>query len=67
MGEFRGRLGGVGGLFVYLGRIIRKGLRLVFGIWAGIPLFWDVSPVRSLVMGDVGWFWVRFYHGRGGE
>ena len=39
------------------------GLRLGFGIWAGIPLFWDVAPVRSLTEGDEGCFGVGFDHG----
>ena len=37
-----------------------KGLRLGFGSWEGIPLFWAVAPVRVPTEGDVGRFGVRF-------
>ena len=30
------------------------GLTVVFGVWAGIPLFWSVSPVRYLSESGVG-------------
>ena len=39
-------------------------LGIGFGIWAEIPLFWAVATVRDLIEGDVGWFGVRFLHGR---
>ena len=48
--------GGGWGLLIFLGRIIRKIRRLGFGIWAWIPLFWAVAPVRSLTEGDGGRF-----------
>ena len=47
-GEVGGRMGVAWGLMVYLRHITRKGIRLGFLIWPGIPLFWDVSPVRAL-------------------
>ena len=57
-----GRLGGVG-IILWLGHIIMEGLRLDFGIWGGIPLFWAVAPIRALTGVDVGKFWIGF----GGE
>ena len=47
-----------------MGHFVRKGLRLGFGIWAGIPLFWAVDPVRDLEEGDVGEFGVGFGYGK---
>ena len=41
------------------------GLGVGFGILAGIPLFWDVAPMRALTEGDAGWFGFRFRPGRG--
>ena len=38
----------VWGFLVYLGHVIKKGLRIGFGIWAEIPLFWAVDTVRDL-------------------
>ena len=35
-------------------------MRLGFEIWAGIPMFWAVAPVRALTEGDVEWFGVGF-------
>ena len=29
-----------------------------------LPCFWDVAPMRAFSEGDVGWFGVRFGHGR---
>ena len=57
-------MGGWGLLFL-LGRIIRKGLILGFGIWAGNPLFLAMAPVRDLAEGDVGRFGVGFGYGGG--
>ena len=34
----------------WTGNFIKKGLRLGFGIWSGIPLFWAVVPGRALAM-----------------
>ena len=64
-GRGRGKLGVGWGLLVYLGRSLRKGLRLGFGIWAGINLFWAMAPVRALAEGGGGRFGVGFEHGRG--
>ena len=35
-----------------------------FVIWAGIPLFWAVAPVKALAEGDGRWNRVRFGRGR---
>ena len=42
-----------------------EGLRLGFGIWAGITLFWAVAPVGALTEGDVGWFGVGLVYDPG--
>ena len=47
-----------------MGRLSWRGLGIGFGIWAGIPLFWAVAPVRALTEGDVGWFGVGLGYGR---
>ena len=39
---------------VYMGRTIRKGLRLGFAFCVGTPMFWAVAPMRALTVGDVG-------------
>ena len=65
MREVEGSLGGGWGVLVCMVCFIRKGLRLGFGIWAGIPLLWAMAPVRALVGGDDGRFGVGFeYWGR---
>ena len=46
-----------------MGHLIRKGLRLGFGNWAGIPLLKALAPVRDFTEGDVGRFGVGFGHG----
>ena len=51
MREVRGRMGGGGGCGVildWMGHFITKGLQIGFEIWAWIPLFWAVAPVRAL-------------------
>ena len=55
--------GGVWGILDWMGHFIRKRLRLGFGIWTEIPLFWAVAPVRDLTQGDDGWLGVGFDHG----
>ena len=37
-----------------MGCFVRKGLRVCFGICAGIPLFGDVTPVRDITEDDDG-------------
>ena len=39
-----------------MGRLVQRDRGVGFEIWAGIPLFCSVPPVRLLVEGDVGWF-----------
>ena len=47
MVEVGGRMWG-GGILDWMGHFIRKELSLGFVIWAWIPLFLDVAPVRAL-------------------
>ena len=49
LGYFGGSFGGGGEFLVYLGRIIRKGLRLGYEILEGIPLFLAMAAVRDLL------------------
>ena len=37
------------GFHGWLGFFVRKVVKVSFGIWEGIPLFWDVDPVKALV------------------
>ena len=37
---------------------------IFFVIWAVIPLFWFMDPVRVLAEGGVEWFGFGFGHGR---
>ena len=53
-------MGGVVGIIDWLGRLLREGLKLGIGILEGIPLFWDVAPVRDIDWGDEGCFGVGF-------
>ena len=66
MGYVMGRVGGGSGwrIHFYLGNIIMKGMRLDYGIWSGIPLFWDLPLVRTRNGYDVGRFGVGFGHRR---
>ena len=65
MGEVVGILGGGWRILFYLGHIIMEGLRLGFGIWAGIPPFLAVVSMKAFQEGDVRRFGVGF--GRGGS
>ena len=48
------------------GLFLLEGVGVGFGIWAGIPLFCSVAPVRALAEGDVGEFGVGFGCGKFG-
>ena len=61
-GRGRRNLGRVWRIILGLGCLIMEGLRVGFGIWAGIPLFWAVDPVRAIPWGYIGRFGVAFGH-----
>ena len=60
---------GCWGNLVCIDVFIRRGLRLGFVIWAGIPLFYSMAPVRDLSEGYGGTFGFVFEKsgGRGGD
>ena len=55
--------GGVWGILGWQGRLLRNGLILGLGIWAGITLFCAVALMRDLAWVDEGCFGVGFGHG----
>ena len=64
-GNFLGRLWGVYVVHFWLDCLVSRVLGFGFLIWAGIPLFCAVDPVRALAEGDYMWIGVIF--GPGGR